>query len=348
MVKNRGKKVKVVLLMFLLAVVAFFLIRLFMPTWTRPIKGVNSISEMKKVEINNTKLQVMMRGYDKDNPVILFVHGGPCCSDIPLARKYQKELEKDFTIVHYDQRGSGKSYRFFADYSDVDVATHVEDLVALAEYVEAYLEKEKVILMGHSFGTYIGTLAADARPDLFSAYIGIGQISDSVAGEIDNLERCKVEALKAENDEDVKALDEALIKICEGEEITPRNYLRKYGMACRQIDDNADYTKAFLFGTEYNLLDGIRFLSAASKYQGTLIKEEITRPLPQMVTEAKIPFFFVMGKYDGMTSPSCAEDYLNSLGGDAEKKFVLFEASAHYPQFEEPEKFNEWMRETFR
>ena len=174
------KVIKWVILAILLAVLLFFLVRLFFPTWTPRIKGDSSVSELRKVEVNGADLEVMIRGYDSSNPVMIFVHGGPCCSEIPYVRKYQGELEKDFTIVHYDQRGSGKSYEFGKDYSNVTAADHVNDLIALTEYIRDYLGKEKVILAGHSYGTYIATQAAAERPDLYSAYVGIGQMSDTV------------------------------------------------------------------------------------------------------------------------------------------------------------------------
>ena len=125
----------------------YIVVNLIRPTWTPAIKGDNSISELRKVNIGDTELEIMIRGNDRDNPVLIFVHGGPCCSEIPYVRKYQDELEKDFTIVHYDQRGSGKSYVFGEDYSEITVATHVSDLVELTKYIESYLEKEQVILL---------------------------------------------------------------------------------------------------------------------------------------------------------------------------------------------------------
>lgn len=78
----------------------------------------------------------------------------------------------------------------------------------------------------------------------------------------------------------------------------------------------------------------------------SLIAEALKNPITDIVTEINIPVYFVMGKYDGMTSPEAAEDYLNCLAGEGEKQFVLFEKSAHYPQFEEPENFYQWMYNT--
>lgn len=322
----------------------FVAIRLFSPTWTPYIRGENSISELRKVEVNGANLEVMIRGRNRNNPVLIFVHGGPCCPEIPYVRKYQGNLEKDFTIVHYDQRGSGKSYEFGKDYSAVTATIHMDDLIALTEYIKEYLEKEQVILIGHSYGTYIATLSVARRPDLYQAYIGIGQMSDTIESELSSLEKC---IAAVENEKDVMYLKSLETAISDGESITPRSYVRKYGFAARKIDDNADYLKGFILGTEYNLLDAIRFYSASMKYQNALIKEALDNPITDLVTEINVPVYFVMGKYDGMTSPEIAEKYLCNMTGEGTKEFILFNESAHYPQFEEEERFYQWMKDTF-
>lgn len=311
------------------------------------MKEDNSISELRKIKIDDTELEIMIRGNDRDNPVLIFVHGGPCCSEIPYVRKYQEELEKDFTIVHYDQRGSGKSYAFGDDYSEITVEAHVSDLVELTKYIESYLEKDQVILLGHSFGTYIATIAVSQNPELYQAYVGIGQMADPIEGELNNLYKCIEAAEDAGNEKDTNYLKDLESSIAKGEIITPRSYVRKYGFAARKIDDNMDYLLGFWFGKEYNLLDAIRFYTASIKYQDNLIVEATQNPVTQMVTEINVPVYFVMGKYDGMTSPESAKNYLNNITGEGKKEFILFEESAHYPQFEEEHKFYLWMKDTF-
>lgn len=329
-----------------LALVLVF--ELFIPTWTPKIKSENSISELRKVEINGADIEMMIRGNNKDNPAVIFVHGGPCCSEIPYVRKYQGTLEENFTIIHYDQRGSGKSYKFGEDYSDVAAATHADDLIAITEYILEYLHKEQVILIGHSYGTYISTMAAAQKPELYLAYVGIGQMSDTIESELDGLESCIQAAENAGNENDAAKLRAMTNSISRGESITPRSYVRKYGFAARQINDNSDYLKGFFFGTEYNLMDAVRFYTASIKYQDKLISEALNKPITEIVDTLDIPVYFVLGKYDGMTSPDAAENYLNSLTGDSVREMILFEHSAHYPQFEEPDIFNEWMCRTFK
>ncbi|KAI3345047.1 alpha/beta hydrolase [Clostridium botulinum] len=344
--KIKYKSLTIIKVIFFIIAI-FLLLQCFKPTWTPKIKGENSISELRKVHINGTELEVMIRGYNKENPIAIFVHGGPCCSEIPYVRKYQDLLEKNFTIVHYDQRGSGKSYNIGTDYSNVCANTHVEDLIELTKYIEEYLGQEKSILIGHSYGTYIATMASNQQPELYQAYIGIGQVSDMVQSELYGLNKCIDAAKIAKDTDDLKYLESIENDIKQGGSITPRQYVRKYGFSAKNIDENADYLQGFLLGTEYNFIDTIGFCVATSKYQHELITETMNCPITDIVKNIDIPVYFVMGKYDCMTSPEAADKYLNSLSGKSTKQMVIFKDSAHYPQFEEKEKFYEFMCNTF-
>ena len=330
----------------LIFVTALVLLGLFFPTWTPKIQRENSISWLGQVKMNGTKHEIMIRGANASNPIIIFVHGGPGSSEIPYVRKYQKELEQHFTIVHYDQRGSGKSYHFFEDYSDLTTDLLVNDLLALTDYIREKLGQEKVLLIAHSFGTYIGMKAAMKSPDRFYAYIGIGQVADTVQSELDSLEYTIEQAKKAGNEKDVKRLELLRNAIEQGEAFTPRNLVRKYGGASRRINDNRDYVFGFLMNPEYNGLDVIRYFMGISVSQDVLLDEEAGNSLPRTVKRLEIPAFFVMGKYDYMTSVKAAKDYFDALEAPV-KDFVIFGQSAHYPQFEEKEKFAAWLKQIF-
>lgn len=341
---KRNFKQKIKFCVFTLAVL--LVIGLFFPTWTPRIAGDNSISSLEQVEINGSYHEVMIRGVDRSNPIVIFIHGGPGCSEIPYVRKYQDLLEKNFTIVHYDQRGSGKSYHFFEDYSNLSTDLLVDDLLALTDYISETLGQSKVLLIGHSFGTYIGMKAAAKAPDKFTAYIGIGQVADHVTSEVDSLIYTLEQAELAGNSKDVEQLQQARASIEQGEQLTPRDLVRKYGGAARLIDDNMDYYAGFLLNPEYNLLDVIRYLRGVSATQQILLAEEAKQSISSLVDRVDLPVYFVMGQYDYMTSTNAAKQYFEMLQAPI-KDFVLFEQSAHYPQFEEEELFAEWLNNTW-
>ncbi|WP_227793505.1 alpha/beta fold hydrolase [Paenibacillus guangzhouensis] len=316
------------------------------PTWTPSIAGEHSISSLEQIEINGTKHAIMIRGVDRRNPIVVFVHGGPGCSEIPYVRKYQRELEQHFTIVHYDQRGSGKSYHFGEDYSNLSADLLVDDLLALTDYVTTQVGQEKVLLIGHSYGTYIGMKAAAKAPDKFTAYIGIGQVADPKVSEIDSLNYSIEQAKRAGHAEDIALLESLRGPIERGEALTPRSQVRKYGGAARLIDDNRDYYSGFLWNREYNLLDVIRYLQGVALSQKILLDEERKYPITELVNHVDIPVYFVMGRYDYMTSAHAARAYFDTLRAPV-KDFITFEKSAHYPQFEEKELFSDWLIRTW-
>lgn len=340
------KKIRKTLKYSILSIILMVIVALIFPTWTPKIKGENSISMLEQVEINGTGHEVMIRGVDRTNPILIFVHGGPGCSEIPYVRKYQKELEQHFTVVHYDQRGSGKSYHFFEDYSNLTTDVLVDDLLELRDYVSKELGQEKVILIGHSFGTYIGMKAAAKAPTQFHAYIGIGQMANTLQSELESLEYTYEQAKQASNEDDVKKLELIRSSIEQGKELTPRILLQKYGGAARLINENRDYISGFLLNPEYNGLDMIRFYSGMFSSQDILLREAFDQNLPDIIDHLEIPTYFVTGKYDYMTTANAARDYFDVLDAPI-KDFIVFNESAHYPQFEEKEKFVKWLNELF-
>ncbi|HBW34063.1 alpha/beta fold hydrolase [Desulfosporosinus sp. BICA1-9] len=324
-----------VLMIFILLVA----IRFFVPTWTPSIKGYeNSISILKQIEINGSKHEVMIRGNDKNNPVLIFVHGGPGCPEIYYVRKYQDLLEQNFTIVRYDQRGAGKSYQFSEDYSDLSIKLLVDDLLALTDYVSKELETDDIILAGHSFGTIVGIKAAYQAPEKYKGYIGIGQVGDFWVGELEALDYCLSQAIAQNNSSDINAIEAYRENTIKHLEQFPRKYVWRYGGAVRLINEKVDMVTGLLFNPEYNLSDSIRYAKGLFVSDHRLWKEIIQSNLPQEVPELKIPCYFVTGKYDHLTPIKTANQYFNTIIAPT-KEFVVFDDSAHFPQFEEKENF---------
>lgn len=344
--ENALKKSKKIVKYLGIIILGFLFIGFIFPTWTPSIKEPNTISSLEQVFINGTKLQLMVRG-NLSKTIVIFVHGGPGCSEIPYVRQYQKRLEEEFLIVHYDQRASGKSYHFFEDYTDLSSDLLVEDLIELTDYLSAKYGQEKVLLLGHSFGTYIGMQAAARAPNKYTAYVGIGQMATLVDSEIDSLEYCLKQAIENGDVKEVAEMEALREEIQKEEILMPRNYVRQYGGASRLIDDNKELVYGMLFHSEYNLLDIIRYIIGANYSQNILLSNSKENNLPMLVQELEIPCYFLMGDYDYMTSSQSAKKYFEVLKAP-KKEFISYSNSAHFPQFEEKEIFIDWMIQMFQ
>ena len=345
--EKKEKRKKKIIIRLTIILLILFVASPFYPTWTRD-KGGNGIFELTKVNVGDTKLDMLIRGDDIDNPVLLFVHGGPANSEIPYASRFDAELEKDFIVVHYDQRAAGKSYHFFDDYKNLSIDLHKDDLLKITDYLRERFKKDKVILVGHSFGTYIGLLAVSEAPDKYEAYVGIGQVADVKKSERDAFEYCCKKALEEGNTKDYEKLCEIKDEVYEGKMLTPRKYLRKYGGDALKINEVGVLVKGMILGSEYNLYDCVTYVVGALFSQRKLLKEASSYPVIGRVTNLDVPFYFVMGENDYMTSADAAKVYFETIDCDKRHEFAVFEGCAHFPHLEEPAKFAEWLREKIR
>jgi pimeloyl-ACP methyl ester carboxylesterase len=162
-----------------------------LPASTPPIRGTNgqpvpgSIAELTTVELDGHEQAISIRAADPDKPVLLYLSGGPGQSDIAFARALLQPFEQEFVVVVWDQRGSGKSYAGLDPTSTYTLEGLVGDTIALTDYLRDRFAEEKVYLLGESWGSTLGVLAVQKRPDLFHAYIGSGQmVSQRVTDQI--------------------------------------------------------------------------------------------------------------------------------------------------------------------
>lgn len=140
----------------------------------------HGIDEASFVSIGGIEQWVTIRGQDRSNPVILFVHGGPGDVTSLFSLPYFYAWEKQFTVVQWDERGAGKTYgrSGAAVKPTMTIDRIAQDGTELAEYLCKHLGKRRVIVVAHSFGTLFALKMVQARPDLFAAYVGTGQVAD--------------------------------------------------------------------------------------------------------------------------------------------------------------------------
>jgi proline iminopeptidase len=152
------------------------------PASTPPVLGsdgqpaARGIAELTTVRLGGTDQTVMIRAADPDKPVLLYLSGGPGQSDLAFARVLLEPLTADFVVAVWDQRGSGTSYGSLDPTSGLTLEQAVADTVELSEYLRTRFTEQKIYLLGESWGTTLGVLAVQDRPDLFHAYIGSGQM----------------------------------------------------------------------------------------------------------------------------------------------------------------------------
>ncbi|WP_027534539.1 alpha/beta fold hydrolase [Bradyrhizobium sp. WSM3983] len=158
--------------------------RQYLAAETLAIRAPNGVQEGAFVDIGGIKQWIQIRGEDRDNPVLLFVHGGPGGSSWPMSSGW-RPWEKHFTIVQWDQRGAGRTYGAAGDSlaPTMTLERMTQDGVELAEYLRTHLHKQKIVLVGHSWGSFLGIHIVKQRPDLFYAYVGTGQVVGRVTFE---------------------------------------------------------------------------------------------------------------------------------------------------------------------
>ena len=139
-----------------------------------------SVSELITVDINGNELALMIRGHSIENPVLLFLAGGPGGSEMGAMRRHLPAVEEHFTVVTFDQRGSGKSYPAIDPTSTLTPESAVEDTIAVANYLRDRFETDRIYLVGQSWGSILGVLAVQDHPELFEAFVGVGQMVSPV------------------------------------------------------------------------------------------------------------------------------------------------------------------------
>jgi pimeloyl-ACP methyl ester carboxylesterase len=179
------RTIKQVLKIFLLIIVSIVILSAIWWVWparTPKIKEVssNSVAIIDYIKIGGIEQCVLIRGHNTNNPILLFLHGGPGMPMMYLAHEFQGPLEEDFTVVQWDRRGAGKTYASnIPSVESMNIRQMLDDAYELIDTLKNKYNQNKIILVGHSFGTYLGSIMVTERPDLFSEYISIGQVVDS-------------------------------------------------------------------------------------------------------------------------------------------------------------------------
>ncbi len=300
-----------------------------------------SISEKIHVDINGVQQGMFIMGKNIGNPVLLFVHGGTAMPEYFLTQKYPTGLEQYFTVCWWDRRGAGLSYSANVPPETLTVEQSIADTLAVANYLRSRFHQDKIYLMAHSGGSLIGIQAAARAPELFYAYIGVGQMSDQLKSEMLSYEYMLRQYKAIGNPKMVKQLEATPVTMSVP---LPTAYMKLRDRAMHDLgvgttrDMKSVMTGVFLASWRfrgYTLGEKLALWRGKFAADRVLWDKMIATDLTQQLQRLDLPVYFCHGKSDYTVSYPLAKAYLDQLQAPI-KGFYTFERSAHSPMFEEP------------
>lgn len=312
------------------------------------LKG--SISEKTFVTIGGVKQGMFIRSKNTDNPVLLFVHGGPGFPNYFLFEKYNPGLEDYFTVCYWEQRGGGLSYTPEVKPESMTLGQLTSDAIEVTNYLRERFEKNKIYIMAWSGGTTIALPAVSKTPELFNAYIAMAQItrqreSEKIAYDfmldhytIMNDQR-SVKALLRFNHLETEsdlisfynsgARDKLMHELGIGT-------MRSMKSVFKDIFLPVWTCRAYTLKEKYIIWKSKLIFLPKTNLKNETLTTDFCRAFP----EIDVPVYFICGKYDLTVNVDLTKDYFNRLRAPL-KRFYVFENSAHGPLFEEPERFRQ-------
>ena len=312
----------------------------------RRIATPEGIQRMEQVDVGGYRQWISIRGRNRANPVLLFIHGGPGTPEMPLGWAFQSPWEDFFTVVHWDQRGVGKN-AVSADRQALVPTMSMQRILAdgeaVIDHLRATLGKDRVALLGYSWGSILGVQLAQRLPDKVSIYAGVGQ-AVSTAFESMILAETLAAAERAGDTEalrELRALD--LAPLPDGslpldQIYTSRRLSFRYnGLWYGHQNHDAMFDMAVL-SPDYDDADVEAFRAGSAWImQGPLARDIVACDL-RSVTELSVPVVLLQGRYDLATPYAAAAAWLDGLQAP-HKQLVTFERSSHFTMLEEPGRF---------
>jgi len=299
------------------------------------------IESLEKVTLGGVDQWILIRTEDQSKPVLLWLHGGPGSPTMPLASQHDMELVKHFVVVHWDQRGAGKSYSPEIPISSMVVDQFVSDTYELTQLLVKRFDVPKIYLIGHSWGSQVGMLTVARHPGLYYAFIGVGQFVNSTEGDAIGYQFALDQAVSEKKQ---KALEDLEVIgpppwTTVGQRSTNAQWIDAFGGTGRKFTTQ-DYFREMIYSPDYTFRDLFGFIRGMWFSGSTMLAngEYSQVNLFEQAPKVDVPVYFFQGRYDYSTPGDVVARYYKML--DAPQKSLLwFEGSAHFPHWEEPQKF---------
>ena len=308
------------------------------------------IDEIRKVPLGGLAQKIHIRGEKLANPVLLFLHGGPGISNRDSVINREKDLCDAFTIVAWDQRGTGGSY-WGAKRETLNKDQAIQDAAELVEYLCRELGKEKIFIWGGSWGTELGTYLCYRHPQHIAGYVGSGQLVNGALNEEISYDFAMAEAQKAGDEESVRILNQigrpvngCYRQVFKGM-MAQRRIMKKYGgHSMKKGTYWSDTALPLLRSKEFSFTDKIGLARGYKKCLTYMWPSTIQCDFTTECTRFEMPFYIFQGRHDNNTPSALVQSYFDSIQAP-DKDLIWFEHSAHVPMAEEPEKYKKLLRE---
>lgn len=306
------------------------------------LRTPGAIEERFAARIGGIDQWLTVRGRHRDNPILLYVHGGPGSPAMPMSWTFQRPWEEFFTVVQWDQRAAGKTFRA-NDWATVGptltIDRYVQDAVEVMALLRAKYGKRKIVVLGHSWGSVLGLKAALAKPEWVSAYVGVGQFLDLLENERVGYERALALAQQEGNAEAVRELQ--AIAPYPGDAAPPvaklmvqRKWTIHYGGLQAYRQDAHPWFASADLSPDYDAGDLEAFSAGSERSLAPLLPQVYALHL-ERVRKAGFPVVLLLGRHDLTTPPDASARWLDALDAPV-KKAIWFEHAAHLLPFEEP------------
>lgn len=291
------------------------------------------------VSINGIDQYIFHSGTNYDNPIMLFLHGGPGSAESLFAYAFQEKWEDIFTVVHYDQRGAGKTLTRNPDkYPTIELM--LQDLFEIIQYLKKKYNKEKVILLGHSWGSILGSTFIKKYPEEVAYYIGVGQVINMIDNERVGYEKVKELIMQANDKKSLRKLQ--AIGEYPGEKFD-ENTLKKC-MKVRKIQ--GDYNLGvkiwplFVAAMKSPILKFSDFSAfmKGSKSNKKIIEYMGVFDLNSEAAEYEVPVYYILGDNDWQVPYVIAKEYFNKINAPRKKIYIIPNAG-HFTMLDQGDLF---------
>ena len=292
-------------------------------------KTVNSrtpeggINESMYVDVNGTKQWINIYGEDINNPVLLYLHGGPGSATSDIDYAFTRKWADVYTVVTWDQRNCGKSYSAEQNGTVLTKDLLMEDGKELTEYLLQHMGKEKITLLGHSWGSFYGANLVLRYPEYYDCFIGTGQLVDMVENETVFKELATEWA--AGDAEALALVDKLTPENFTIEHINARNSLmKKYGYD--MMVDGSDYNllTTILFNPNYSIADWIKYFQRdMSVYLEFFNSDELRSFSLKNRYDYEVPYFNINGDKDYQTNFNLAGEYFDKVNAPYKRMFIM-------------------------